>query len=418
MNTRIALLPLGLLVAACATAAPPEAAASSPPPTSTLTASPAPTPTDTGGVTPPLPTPSPTAPPTATPRPSPSPTPAVINPLTGLALPDPAAIDRRPLAIKIAHFPRSVRPQFGLSLADNVWEHYTEGGVTRFTAIFLSQNVGKVGNVRSARLIDALLGEAYQAMLVASGSSPGTLKRLAETDFYDRVIAEATGYDRCPPLCREASAEVTTDKLYTDTQALWQLADELGLNGRQTLEGFVFSAEPPGDAVSAETIRIDFQADNTVVEWRFDPQTQSYARWVDTADLPELAPHTDAVNGQQIAAANVVVIYASHTPSNVREDEHGLHYAYETELTGQGPARLFRNGLAYEVMWTRAAGELPRFADVAGLPVPFLPGNIWFEVIAQDSPTTFADGRFAARFKAPAPPPVAPEPTETPTDAP
>jgi hypothetical protein len=47
-------------------------------------------------------------------------------------------MDRRPLAIKVAHFPRRVREhQVGLSYADNVWEHYAEGGVIRFTAIFL-----------------------------------------------------------------------------------------------------------------------------------------------------------------------------------------------------------------------------------------------------------------------------------------
>src|SRR5262249_12080970 len=110
----------------------------------------------------------------------PTPTPAITNPLSGLVTADPTVLDRRPLAIKIAHFPRSVRPQYGLSQADNVWEHYAEGGVTRFTAIFLSQAPEKIGNVRSARYIDAILGEAYRAMLVASGSSQGVLNRLRQ----------------------------------------------------------------------------------------------------------------------------------------------------------------------------------------------------------------------------------------------
>jgi Protein of unknown function (DUF3048) N-terminal domain len=122
----------------------------------------------------------------------------VFDPLTGLAVSDPSVLDRRPLAIKIANFPRHVRAaQTGLSLADNVWEHYAEGGTTRFTAIFLSQGPDRIGNVRSARLLDTYLGQAYQAMLVASGSSDGTLNRLRKTDFFKRVIAEATGYHGC-----------------------------------------------------------------------------------------------------------------------------------------------------------------------------------------------------------------------------
>ena len=145
-----------------------------------------------------------------------------------MPLSDPAALDRRPLAIKVANFPRRVRAaQTGLSQADNVWEHYAEGGTTRFTAIFLSQGPDRIGNVRSARLIDTYLGQAYQAMLVASGSSDGTLARLRQTDFYKRVIAEATGYHGCPILCREAPASQTTDKLFTSAPAVWDLATSL-----------------------------------------------------------------------------------------------------------------------------------------------------------------------------------------------
>ena len=45
---------------------------------------------------------------------------------------DAALLDRRPIAIKVSQFPRRVRPQSGLSLADLVFEHYAEAGVTQF----------------------------------------------------------------------------------------------------------------------------------------------------------------------------------------------------------------------------------------------------------------------------------------------
>jgi len=392
-----------LTLAACAPAITASPTLTPIPPTNTpiptATASPTPTPTATL-------TPSPTATPTITP------TPPVINPLTGLAVADPAVLERRPVAIKVAHFPRRVREhQLGLSLADNVWEHYAEGGVTRFTAIFLSQSPEKVGNVRSARLIDAYLGEAYQAMLVASGSSQGTLDRLSQTDFYERVIAEATGYSDCPLLCREEAADLTTDKLYTSPVAIWQLATELKLNGRQDLSGFVFNPALPSGGVSATTIHLDFQLGNTVAEWRYDPATQAYARWVDTASLPSLDPHLDVATGQPITAANVVVLYVLHFATNVREDEHGQHFGYDVLLTGSGPAKLFRDGLMYDLTWMRgdASAGLPRFVDAAGQVVPFRPGNTWFDVLSSDSPTTFdaSQGVFSARFKAPKPLPTA-----------
>lgn len=354
-----------------------------------------------------------TPPPTETPTPAPTATPAAINPLTGLAVADASVLQRRPLAIKVAHFPRGVREhQVGLSWADNVWEHYAEGGVIRFTSIFLSQSPEKVGNVRSARLIDAQLGEAYQAMLVASGSSTGTMNRLREHDeLFKRVIAEATGYGGCPVLCREESASVTTNKLFTSPAALWQLADDLKLNGPQDLSGFEFDATPPAGGTPITTIHIDFQLNNTVSEYRYDPATGLYARWVDTNALPELAPHVDTLTGQQLTTANIVVVYVTHVTSNIRETDSGTRYfSYDVLLTGQGQARLFRDGQMVELTWERedAYSGLPRFRDAAGNIVPFKPGVIWFDVVTPNSPTRVEGETFFVRFKGPDPfPPTA-----------
>ncbi|MBI4630460.1 MAG: DUF3048 domain-containing protein, partial [Chloroflexi bacterium] len=81
--------------------------------------------------------PAATAAPTSTPAVvmGPDSYPAGINPLTGLSI-TPALQARVPVAIKVANYPRVARPQSGLSLADLVFEHYTEGGTTRFTAVF------------------------------------------------------------------------------------------------------------------------------------------------------------------------------------------------------------------------------------------------------------------------------------------
>ncbi|HJO33316.1 MAG TPA: DUF3048 domain-containing protein, partial [Anaerolineales bacterium] len=103
-----------------------------------------------------------------------------VNPLSGLPVADAAVLQRRPLAIKVSNFPRSVRPQSGLATADMVWEHYAEGGTTRFTAVFYSRDAGRVGSIRSARLIDTTLTEAFAGALVASGMSDGTLERLRQ----------------------------------------------------------------------------------------------------------------------------------------------------------------------------------------------------------------------------------------------
>src|SRR5688572_26807240 len=54
---------------------------------------------------------------TPTPQLGPDTFPENVNPLTGETV-DLAKLNRIPIAIKISNFPYSVRPQFGLSLAD------------------------------------------------------------------------------------------------------------------------------------------------------------------------------------------------------------------------------------------------------------------------------------------------------------
>lgn len=412
MNRACLLLVLLALLAACGRGAPTAAPIV---PAATNTAGATARPAATAAAARPSNTPpaSRTAAATAAPAadtavPLPTETPAAINPLTGLPVDDPAALERRPLAIKVAHFPRSVRDfQVGLSQADNVWEHYAEGGTTRFTAIYLGQAPERVGNVRSARLIDSHLAHAYQAMLVASGSSTGTMNRMREAGLFERVIAESTGYGGCPILCREAAATVTTDKLFTSTPALWELTTELGLNGPQDLAGYAFSDEAPAGGEPASTIRLDFHVNNTVAEWRYGEATQRYERWIDTDQMPALAPHVDTANGQALTASTVVVVIVPYMPANIREAEGGkLYYSYDVLFSGSGRALVFRDGQMYEATWERPdpQGGLPRFVDEAGSPIPFRPGVVWFDVIDPDSPMRFEEGVFYARVRVPPPP--------------
>jgi len=131
--TLIALVCISILLSGCSVNADSVSAFGIPTPTpfqpgpenasDSLYADAAPTPLSLPTVSlptvPPTDTPIPTIPPTAT-------VPPVINPLTGLPQADPSLLERRPMAIKIANYTRYVRPQSGLTLADQVFEYYIE----------------------------------------------------------------------------------------------------------------------------------------------------------------------------------------------------------------------------------------------------------------------------------------------------
>lgn len=408
-HSRLACAVLALALAACG---PAETATPQPqPPTVSPATATAPLPADTptiAAVASPTGVPATAAPTLA---PTDTPIPLVLDPLTGLQVDDPAVLARPPLAIKIANFPRAVRAaQSGLSQADNVWEVYAEGGVTRFNAIFWSHTPDRVGNVRSARLLDALIMDAYQALLVTSGSSSGTMDRLREDpERYQRVVAEATGYGGCPVLCREASASLTTNKLFTQPAAVWALAAERALAGAPTFAGHLFAAQPPA-GTPITTVHLDWQLNNTIAEWRYDAGIGRYWRWIDSADTapgnPGLVQHIDTLNNEPIVADTIAMVIVPHVPSNIVVDDGvAKQFSYDVLFTGTGPARVFRDGVMITGTWRREAGkgQLPRFFDEAGNPIAFKPGVTWFAVYSADSPETITTetATFQSRFKAP-----------------
>jgi hypothetical protein len=63
----------------------------------------------------------------------------VINPLTGLALQEPALLQIPATLLSISHFPPTARPQAGLSFAPYVFEIYITEGATRFLTTFYGQ---------------------------------------------------------------------------------------------------------------------------------------------------------------------------------------------------------------------------------------------------------------------------------------
>src|SRR5205823_4948239 len=75
-----------------------------------------------------------------------------------------------PLLVQVENLP-AARPQSGLQNAAIVYEYVTEGGISRFSALYTSAPSGRVGPIRSARLVTIALARIYGAVVVYSGGS-------------------------------------------------------------------------------------------------------------------------------------------------------------------------------------------------------------------------------------------------------
>jgi len=305
--------------------------------------------------------------------------PAGVNPLTGLKVANPALLNRRPMLIQVSNLPRNVRPQWGLSLADIVFEYYTEEGSTRFAAIFYGNDAGMVGPIRSGRFIDAYLVDGYKAMFAFGSAYEVELNSFMSSDFANRMVVEAP----YTPLKRYDPNGF--DYLVVNTADLSEYASKRGLGGAQKLAAMFFKLVAPAGGQPAGQLFVHY-SNATYGRWDYDPATGKYLRFSDAIDLSDASQPeqysqlTDRLNNQPIAFDNVAVLYV--------KNELYSPNIYDIKLTGSGDAYAFRDGQAYRVKWLRDAADVVSLANPDGSPFPFKPGTTWFEVIGLASTLT------------------------------
>ncbi|HSB00257.1 MAG TPA: DUF3048 domain-containing protein [Anaerolineales bacterium] len=310
-----------------------------------------------------------------------------LNPLTGLPPSDPALMDRRPLAIKVANYPRYIRPQSGLTLADNAFEYYIEGGLTRFIAVFYGNNSEWVGPVRSGRYFDENIQRMYHAYLVFKFADPRVESHLQNSDIAPFLVVP--GFGECPPFHLMAKRKIEVyNNSYFNTIAWKDCVLKEGLeNHRQGIRLGFFNADVPVSDLLGTQMFTYYSVDS-YNNWRYDAGTNQYLRYQEVSDTrndrPEkYAPLIDQVTGTTVHAANVVYLLTHHTFSNTFDEEDEV---YQIDLTGSGEAYVFRDGIGIPARWIRTNIDQPLLlTTVTGGPIYFRPGITFYEVLGAAS---------------------------------
>lgn len=345
-------------------------------------------------------TPTPTNTPTITPTPTvgpygPADFPENVNPLTGLAVADPALLDRRPVLLKVTNFPRSARPQAGLSKADIVFEYYIGEGTNRFAALYYGDNAESIGPIRSGRLVDSQLTLMYQAVLGYAGAY-FTVNNSLYAALGGRAIAYSDS--TCPALCRYG--DFTVNGEMANSAEMTKLAQTLGVNtGKPNLDGMAFNQVPPAGGKPAENLTVLYNIYNRG-DWHFDASKRQYLRWIESgenSDL-EMEPLLDRNTNEQLAFSNVVVLFAAYT-----EFAPTLHDITLSANTGGQRAVIFRDGQSYEVSWKSIGADKPiQFVNADGTPFEFKHGNTWIAIVGVNSVLSEDDpGTWTAQFYLP-----------------
>jgi hypothetical protein len=328
-------------------------------------------------------TPTVTATPTETPIPlvypvGPSGFPTNVNPLTGLVVGNMELLNRRPLAIKVTNFPRTARPQAGLSRADLLWEFYTEFGNTRWVAMFYGQDAEKVGPIRSARVLDTRLVPHYDAILVHVQAFETVWQEISKSgiDTINEFPAS------CPAICRDSKEVYVENSAFGNTAELTKYAKRIGMvvpGERPNLDGMVFDPAAPADAKAALGARIYFSSSATA-QWKYDEALKRYVRFSEN-DTGTMVPLNDRTTATQLAVDNLVILTADiFTYSG----QTGTGEQLDMDLTSSGKAFFFRDGVVTQGTWKSAGWTLPLLLlDAQGQNYLLHPGTTYFAIVSK-----------------------------------
>jgi hypothetical protein len=277
------------------------------------------------------------------------------------------------------------RPQFGLAQADLVFETIAEGGITRFSAIYLCQDASEIAGVRSGRLIDLQLAPMFNAIFVHVGASEQVQKLFED----DRVIRDSSldyfrnhpGFTLLPDR-RRAPFDV-----FTSTSALYDAARQrnIPVPGDRPPPQLSFSEAVPAGGAPTGSVTVKHHS-SYWVRWKWDAASGVWTRNVtnDTAPATD-APHVDAATGRPLTAANVLIIQAVHEQTEIIEDSLNSR-SVQVNLIGNGPATLFRDGQMFSGAWSRAnAADWFTLTLADGSTMGLHPGNTYIHFY----PTTY-----------------------------
>ncbi|MBI1877355.1 MAG: DUF3048 domain-containing protein [Chloroflexi bacterium] len=294
-----------------------------------------------------------------------------VNPLTGLKVTDPAMLKRRPIMVRIGNDPGV--QQVSLEKADIVYEEIVEWWVTRFTAIYLSQDPEIIAPIRSARLINLQLVPQYQGALANSGGSDQVRWELSQSD----LVNLDEFFSPQPYFYRENEGWQT--RLAFDAATAREYMKDEDLEADVKLHGFVFNpklevSDLPKEAVGdAEEVIIPYPQQTSEVKWAYDPASGAYLRWKTGEPMNDF-------DGKQLAATNVIIYFAEHEDTDIVEDSNGAT-SIRIIVNGLGTAWLLRDGKILKGNWETNGRETPNFIFNDGRPMPLKPGNTWVEVV-------------------------------------
>lgn len=279
--------------------------------------------------------------------------------LTGLEVPIGTNSSTPTTAVMIENSAEA-RPQSGLKDAGVVYEAITEGGITRFMAIYQEAKPANIGPVRSVRSQFLEFLKPFDAPIAHVGGSEAALQQVRSSDFKDLDQF----YN--PSIYRRITSRYAPHNVYTSRDSLLQAQIAKGWNTSK-FEGF--ARKKASGAQTPTASKIDFNISSYLfdVHYSYDATSNTYLR------SEGGQAHIDQDTGKQLSPNVVVALIMPHSYS-------GIYSVYKSR--GSGTAYVFQDGTATEVTWSKPEQSTQlSFKDSLGKQFSLNPGQTWLTLL-------------------------------------
>ncbi|TVP62469.1 MAG: DUF3048 domain-containing protein [Nitriliruptor sp.] len=269
--------------------------------------------------------------------------------------------DRPALLIKVSNSPEA-RPHTGLEAADVVFEELTEGGVTRFLAVFHSELPEVVGPIRSARPVDIQLLSGFERPGFAYSGARGEVRALLADAPAATITEGAPGFFRDDGTY--ASHPFAPHDLFIETEPALEAVVDGGASSLADL-GWVFDPEPPAGGETDGGAELEVAMSPSFrTGWTYDEVEGVYRRLQNGEPSRVTGP-------DRIGAANVAVLDVRHYTGDSGYPE--------TDVLGEGEALVLRDGRRYPARWSKPTATDPLLVLTAdgSETFPLRPGPTW-----------------------------------------
>ncbi|MEI6229019.1 MAG: DUF3048 domain-containing protein [Candidatus Saccharibacteria bacterium] len=287
------------------------------------------------------------------------------SPLTG-TLVESESLTKRPVTgIMIENSPEA-RPQSGLKNSGVVFEAIAEGGITRFLALYQTEQPQLIGPVRSVRSYYVDWLAAFNASIAHIGGSAAALNEVRNGKYrdIDQFFNDNTYWrstDRFAP-----------HNVYTSFAKIDALNTSLGYTS-STFDSFRRIDGKAAQTQNAKSINMSISTSLFNSSYIYDPTNNTYARY------QAGAAHLDREGGQITPSVVIALLVDEQT---MMEDG----YRQNIKTIGSGRAVIFQNGTATEGIWSKSSPTSQiKFTDTTGVEILLIRGQTWITAIPNGS---------------------------------